>query len=128
LNREGSILYTEPRSARRVLSSHDIDLAVALGKQNSSTNAPERPWQEQQVVGIMHRAPMTVTPTTGVAVTAQVLVERGLIAACSGYESEQPSSQDTQQRYNLSSWVVDTASDLLMALARATGALSPACI
>ena len=125
----GKAAYTT-RSTRflleGLLSSHDIDLAVALGKQNSSTNAPERPWQEQQVVEVMHRAPMTVTPTTGVAVTAQVMVERGLnCLPVVEYEAEQPSSEDTQQEVQPVLVGLLTRSDLLMALARATGAFEP---
>src|SRR5690348_13757865 len=55
-----------------LLSSYDIDLAVALGKQSSSGDTPERPWQEQRVAEVMQRAPVSVTPTSGVAVAVQV--------------------------------------------------------
>jgi len=125
----GKAAYAPPSTRfllEGLLSSHDIDLAVALGKQDSSTNAPERPWQEQQVVEVMHRAPMTVTPTTGVAVTAQVMVERGLnCLPVVEYEAEQPSSEDTQQEVQPVLVGLLTRSDLLMALARATGAFEP---
>src|SRR2546421_7941777 len=114
----GKAAYATPNKRfllEGLLSSHDIDLAVALGKQNSSTNAPERPWQEQQVVEVMHRAPMTVTPTTGVAVTAQVLVERGLnCLPVVEYEAAQPSTQDTQQEVQPVLVGLLTRSDLLM--------------
>src|SRR5436305_14751146 len=74
----------------------------------------------------MHRGPMTVTPTTGVAVTAQVLVERGLnCLPVVEYEAEQPSSQDTQQEVQPVLGGSLTRSALLMALARATGAFEP---
>src|SRR5690349_3206098 len=61
-----------------MLTSHDIDLVVALGKQSSSGDLLHRPWQEQRVVEVMHRASVRVTPSTGVAAAAQILVERGL--------------------------------------------------
>ena len=109
-----------------LLSSHDIDLAVALEKQNSSSNGPERPWQERRVAEVMQRAPVSVTPATGVAVTAQVMVERGLnCLPVVEYEAAQPSSQDTQQEVQPVLVGLLTRSDLLMALARATGAFEP---
>lgn len=105
-----------------LLSSYDIDLAVALEKQNSSSNAPERPWQERRVAEVMQRAPVSVTPTTGVAAASQVLVERGLnCLPVVEYEAEQPSSQDGQPVLV----GLLTRSDLLMTLARVTGAFEP---
>src|SRR2546426_72724 len=50
-----------------LLTSHDIDLLVALGKQSSSGDLLHRPWQEQRVVEVMHRASVRVTPSTSVA-------------------------------------------------------------
>ena len=108
------------------LSSYDIDLAVALEKQTSSGNAPAEPWQERRVAEVMKRVPLTVTPTTGVAAAAQVLVERGLnYLPVVEYEAEQPSSQDTQQDGQPVLIGLLTRSDLLMALARVTGAFEP---
>jgi acetoin utilization protein AcuB len=109
-----------------LLSSYDIDLAVALGRQNSSSNALERSWQERRVVEVMQGAPLTVTPTTAVAAAAQLLVERGLnCLPVVEYEASQPFSQDTQQDIQPVLVGLLTRSDLLMALARATGAFEP---
>src|SRR5437764_8382696 len=61
-----------------LLTSYDIDLLVALGKQSSSGDLLHQPWQERRVVEVMHRASVRVTPSTSVAAAAQILVERGL--------------------------------------------------
>jgi acetoin utilization protein AcuB len=109
-----------------LLSSYDIDLAVALEKQNSSGNAAQRPWQEQRVVEVMQRAPMSVTPNTSVAAAAQIMVERGLnYLPVVEYASAEPSSQDTQQDVQPVLLGLLTRSDLLMALVRATGGFEP---
>src|SRR5436305_4793408 len=109
-----------------LLSSYDIDLAVALEKQNSSINAAQRPWQEQRVVEVMQRAPMSVTPNTSVAAAAQIMVERGLnCLPVVEYASAEPSSQDTQQDAQPVLLGLLTRSDLLMALVRTTGGFVP---
>ena len=109
-----------------LLSSYDIDLAVALEKQNSSGDALERPWQERRVAEVMQSAPVSVTPTTGVAVAAQVMVERGLnCLPVVEYEAEQSSSQETQPNGLPVLVGLLTRSDLLLALARVTGAFEP---
>src|SRR5260370_8898065 len=59
-----------------LLTSSDIDLAVAVGTE-SSGDALRRPWQGPRVPEVMHRATIRVTPTTSVAAAAQILVERG---------------------------------------------------
>src|SRR5947209_12244134 len=61
-----------------LLTSRDIDLAMALEKQSSSSDLLHRTWQEQRVAEVMHHATIRVTPTTNVAAAAQILVERGL--------------------------------------------------
>jgi acetoin utilization protein AcuB len=60
-----------------LLTSHDIDIAVAVDAQNSD-NRDHRPWQERRVAEAMHPAPISVGPTTSVAAAAQLLVERGI--------------------------------------------------
>src|SRR5712691_10529787 len=61
-----------------LLTSYDIDLVVALGKNRSSSDLLLRPWQEQRVAEVMHRSDVRVGPTTSAASAAQLLVERGL--------------------------------------------------
>ncbi len=60
-----------------LLTSHDIDIAVAVDAQNSGI-IDHRPWQERRVTEAMHPAPISVGPTTSVAAAAQLLVERGI--------------------------------------------------
>src|SRR5712692_8331477 len=60
-----------------LLTSQDIDVAAAVGTWSSS-ELLHHPWQERWVAEVMHRATIRVTPTTGVAAAAQILVERGL--------------------------------------------------
>lgn len=59
-----------------LLTSQDIDMAVALERENSS--AARTPWQNRLVVEVMHRALIRVTPTTTLAAAALLLVERNL--------------------------------------------------
>ncbi len=101
-----------------LLTSQDIQLAAALGTQ-SSNDLLHRPWQEQLVMEVMHRATVRVTPTTSVAAAAQILVERGL--NCLPVVEYEDSEQGTQ------TVLVGllTRSDLLMALARSMGAFEP---
>src|SRR5258708_9260208 len=60
-----------------LLTSSDIDLAAAVGRESSS-DLLHRPWQERRVAEVMHPATISVTPTTSVAAAAQILVDRGL--------------------------------------------------
>src|SRR5437667_699735 len=46
-----------------LLTSQDIDLAVALDAQESSGGAAQQPWQERRVVEVMHHDAILVTPT-----------------------------------------------------------------
>ncbi len=101
-----------------LLTSHDIDLAVALGTQNASNVAP-RPWQERLVTEVMHHATIRVTPTTSVAAAAQLLVERGM--SCLPVVEYESAEHET--RAVLVGLL--TRSDLLMALARSMGAFEP---
>jgi len=102
-----------------VLTSHDIDVVVAVEKQNTSSDALRRPWQEQRVVEVMHRGTIRVTPTTNVAAAAQLLVERGLsYLPVVEYEGTEQETQTVLVGFL-------TRSDLLIALARAMGAFEP---
>ena len=60
-----------------LLTSHDIDIAVAVDAQNAGY-ADHRPWQERRVAEAMQPAPISVGPTSSVAAAAQLLVERGI--------------------------------------------------
>jgi acetoin utilization protein AcuB len=132
-----------------LLTSHDIDLVVALGKQSSSGDLLHRPWQERHVVEVMHRASVRVTPSTSVAAAAQILVERGLnCLPVVEYEHLELGTNPSLQRHGVSTAVPSAAmqgevapntglpaqavlvglltrSDLLMALARSMGAFEP---
>lgn len=109
-----------------LLTSYDIDLAVELEKQNSSGEALEKPWQERRVVEVMHHPPLLVTPTTDVTTAAQILVERGLnCLPVVEYESSELPAQDTQQEVPPVLVGLLTRSDILIALARTTGAYEP---
>ncbi len=102
-----------------LLTSQDIDLAAALGEQNTGGATPTANWMERRVVEVMHRALMRVTPTTTVASAARMLVERNLnyLPVVEYDEVEQES------RATLVGLV--TRSDLLIALARAMGSFEP---
>src|SRR6266496_4614258 len=98
-----------------LLTSSDIDLAVAMGTERSR-DALRRPWQERRVAEVMHPATMRVTPTTNVAAAAQILVERGLnYLPVVEYENVEDEAQTVLVG-------LLTRSDLLMALARSMGA------
>ncbi|HVB61253.1 MAG TPA: CBS domain-containing protein [Ktedonobacteraceae bacterium] len=102
-----------------MLTSQDIDMVVALAKQSASGDILQRPWQEQRVVELMHRAAIRVTPTTSVAAAAQLLVERNLNSLpVVEYEADETGAQTVLVG-------LITRSDLLLALARMMGALEP---
>jgi acetoin utilization protein AcuB len=102
-----------------LLSSQDIDLAVALSEQQSSDERSKRPWQERRVAEFMHPTTLSVTSTTSVGSAAQLLVERGM--------SYLPVVEYDQEENNTPSVLVGmiTRSDLLLALARAVGTSEP---
>ncbi|WP_069805449.1 CBS domain-containing protein [Thermogemmatispora onikobensis] len=102
---------TKPLYLEGLLTSQDIDLAVAASAQ--------QPWQERHVQEVMDRSPVCVTPTTSVAAAAQVLVERGL----NGLPVVEYEQQEQRTRTLLVGLL--TRSDLLIALARALGAFEP---
>lgn len=68
---------TTPPVFEGLLTSQDIDMAVALEREGGGT-AGREPWQSRRVVEIMHRALIRVTPGTTVASAALLLVERNL--------------------------------------------------
>src|SRR5216683_1978014 len=110
-----------------LLTSSDIDLAVAVGTERSG-EALRRPWQERRVAEVMHRATMRVTPTTSVAAAAQILVERGLncLPVVEYERPEQPLSGQPDETLPQPLLVgLLTRSDLLIALARSLGAFEP---
>jgi acetoin utilization protein AcuB len=95
-----------------LLSSQDIDLAVASSERESSGDGSKLPWQERRVAEFMH-------PTTAVGAAAQLLVERGM--------SYVPVVEYGQEDSNASPILVGlvTRSDMLLALARAMGSFEP---
>jgi acetoin utilization protein AcuB len=109
-----------------MLTSQDIDLAVALAEQRTAALPTHRSWQEQQVGDAMHAATVRVTPTTDLAAAAQLLVERGLnclpVVEYDGAERQEPGMEPETPPVLVG---LLTRSDLLIALARATGAYEP---
>src|SRR5215472_3955989 len=61
-----------------LLTTEDIEMAMALAQQESTSNPLARPWQERHVAEIMQRQEVWVAPTTSIAAAAQLLVERGI--------------------------------------------------
>jgi acetoin utilization protein AcuB len=102
-----------------LLTTEDVEMAVALAQQEAASNPLAHPWQERHVAELMHPLGVWVTPTTSVAVAAQLLVEGGknclpvLEAGEVGAES-----QDILVG-------LLTRSDILVALARSLGAFEP---
>ncbi len=108
-----------------LLTSQDIDLAVAAGTE-SSTGVLHRPWQERRVQEVMHPAPVSVSPTTSVGAAAQILVERGLnYLPVVEYERAVQASQESESETRAVLVGLLTRSDLLMALARSLGVFEP---
>ncbi|MFL5667201.1 MAG: HPP family protein [Ktedonobacteraceae bacterium] len=109
-----------------LLTSQDIDLAVALDEQIVAGDMLHPPWQERRVAEVMHRALIRVTPTTSVAAAAQLLVERGLncLPVVVNEDTDKEDQNFEQATQTLLVGLL-TRSDLLMALARSLGALEP---
>ena len=121
---------TEPQTQKPeavlagLLTSQDIDLAAAIGTQSSGV-ALQRPWQDWHVAEVMHSGTITVSPTTGVAAAAQLLVERGLNCLP---VIEYDDAEGREQAVGESPAVLVgllTRSDILMAMARSLGAFQP---
>ncbi len=109
-----------------LLTSQDLDLAVAMDQQQAADEVPHPVWQERLVSEVMHRALIRVTPTTSVAAAAQLLVERGL-NCLPVVENEETDTGDQHVEPTTQTLLVGllTRSDLLMALARSLGAFEP---
>ncbi|GCE12978.1 CBS domain-containing protein [Tengunoibacter tsumagoiensis] len=103
-----------------LISSQDIDLAVALDHENAAHQQKQKAWQDRLISEVMHRAILRVTPTTSVSAAAKIMVERGLnCLPVVEYRELEDASSDTV----LVGLV--TRSDLLLALARSLGAFEP---
>src|SRR6266702_1355736 len=79
-----------------LLTSQDIELAVALAEQESADGKLDRPWQDRKVLEVMHRDAIQVSPVTSVGAAAQLLVERG--QNCLPVVEYSQSEQDTSAR------------------------------
>lgn len=117
--------HTEYKSSRTqlvfegLLSSQDIDLAVASSERETSGDSSKLPWQERRVAEFMHPTTISVTPTTSVGAAAQLLVERGM-----SYVSVVEYGQEDSNASPVLVGLV-TRSDMLLALARAVGSFEP---
>lgn len=116
-----------------MLTSQDIDMAVALERESGNSSARE-PWQSRRVVEVMHRALIRVTPSTTVAAAALLLVERNLnCLPVIQYESKDEQDKTAEQASSAEDWQEGlpllvgllTRSDLLTALARSLGVFEP---
>lgn len=112
-----------------LLTSEDIDLAVAVAEQPASSSESSQRWQEQRVSEVMHPASVRVDPTTSLAAASQILVERGLnclpVVEYADAEEYEPNTEQSRQETRAILVGLLTRSDLLIALARATGAYEP---
>lgn len=112
-----------------LLTSQDIDLAVALQEQTASSPEPRHSWQERRVGDVMHPASVRVNPTTSIAAAAQILVERGLnclpVVEYGDADEQELDDEEPEQETQTILLGLLTRSDLLIALARATGAYEP---
>ncbi|HTI15885.1 MAG TPA: CBS domain-containing protein, partial [Dictyobacter sp.] len=106
-------------SCEGMISSHDIDLAVALSQQDMVYGVAQNAWQERHILEVMHRAAIRVTSTTSVAAAANILVERGLNCL----PVVEYKLVGKENRAILVGLI--TRSDLLVALSRAMGAFEP---
>lgn len=129
-----------PLAFEGLLTSQDIDLAVALEREGAGDSTRE-PWQNRRVVEIMHRALIRVTPGTSVSAAAMLLVERNLNclpviqyeARDEEQKAEQPAASTTSGTMETVDWQEGrpllvgllTRSDLLTALARSLGVFEP---
>ncbi len=102
-----------------LLTSQDIDMAVALAQQEEASNPLAHSWQGRRVAEIMQSSSISLTPRTSVAVAAQLLVERGIHCL----PVLEPGQADASARDILVGLV--TRSDILLTFARSLGALEP---
>jgi acetoin utilization protein AcuB len=102
-----------------LLTTQDIDMAVALAQQEETSNPSARSWQERRVAEIMQSSSVSLTPRTPVAAAAQLLVERGINCL----PVIEPGQAESEAGDILVGLV--TRSDILLALARALGGFEP---
>lgn len=102
-----------------LLTTEDIEMAIALAKPEATSDLHLHPWQDRHVAEIMHRMDVWVTPITSVAAAAQLLVERGMNCL--------PVIESREVGTELQDILVGllTRSDILLALARSLGASEP---
>lgn len=102
-----------------LLTSQDIDMAIALAQQEEECNSQARPWQERRVAEMMHIPLVSLTPVTPIAVAAQLLVERGVNCL--------PVIEPGQMSGEMGDILVGlvTRSDILLAVTRALGGFEP---
>lgn len=110
-----------------LITSEDIEIAAAVSDEHPA-DAQFHRWQERQVVEVMHPVPLSVAPTTNVAVAARILVERGLnclpvVEYADSGKAEQPLAVAQESRMVLVGLL--TRSDLQMAMSRALGTAEP---
>lgn len=110
-----------------LITSEDIAIAAAVSDAHPADARYPR-WQERRAAEVMHPVPLSVTPTTNVAVAARILVERGLnclpvVEYTDGGKTEhQPEA--AQEAHSILVGLL-TRSDLLMAMSRALGTTEP---
>ncbi len=112
-------LYQTQMYFEGMITTQDIDLAAVLAKQSASTDILHHSWQEQHVSEVMHRASVRITPTSGIATAAQIMVERDLsVLPVVEYEY-------MEQETNVILVGLLTRSGLLTVLARSLGVNEP---
>jgi acetoin utilization protein AcuB len=102
-----------------LLTTEDIEMAMALASSEAASDPSAQPWQDRRVGEIMQRMEVWVSPTSSVAAAAQLLVERG-INCLPVIESREIDSELQDILVGLL-----TRSDILLALARSLGASEP---
>ncbi len=102
-----------------LITSQDIELAMAHAHAEISSELLHLPWQERHVAEVMDADPLCVSPTASVGAAARLLVERGL--SCLPV-IEYSGGQERNQALLVG---LLTRSDLLLALARGLGAFEP---
>ena len=110
-----------------LITSEDINIAVAISDAHPDDTRSPR-WQERRVVEVMHPDPLTVAPTTDVAVAARILVDRGLncLPVVEFSEGEKTGQQPVAEQKSCTILVgLLTRSDLLMAMSRTLGTTEP---
>lgn len=102
-----------------LLTTQDINVAVAIAQQEVSGNPSAHAWQERSISEMMHAPSVSLAPETSVAAAAQLLLERGLNCL--------PVIESDQEGPVTGAILVGlvTRSDMLVTLARSLGAFEP---